>query len=206
VRDVGAARLFRRTGSSSRLPKTGRRRTISIAAGWIKASGRLVGWLDDPRWPAEVVIGVFVLVHGRELWKPVRDIVEAAGHETHAPSLIGYGERAQLAWPGLRLVDHVQDLVDLVVGKGLSDVVLVGHSYGGLVITGAADRIAERVRHLVYFDALAPRDGESALSISPAWRTDEILETARTQSGGVWVPYDSRAPASSSGRYSNPSA
>jgi hypothetical protein len=67
-----------------------------------------------------------------------------------------------------------------------------------MVITGAADRIAERVRHLVYVDALAPRDGESALSISPSWRRDEILETARTQGGGVWVPFrninDSPAP------------
>jgi pimeloyl-ACP methyl ester carboxylesterase len=67
--------------------------------------------------------------------------------------------------------------------------VLVGHSYGGMVITGAAEHLAERLRHLVYVDALAPRDGESALSISPAWRRDEILEEARTWGGGVWVPF-----------------
>jgi pimeloyl-ACP methyl ester carboxylesterase len=92
----------------------------------------------------------------------------------------------------------VQDLVDLVVGKGLADIVLVGHSYGGMVITGAAEQLAERIRHLVYVDALAPRDGESALSVSPAWRQAEILEAARTQGGGVWVPFrnvpDSPAP------------
>ncbi len=139
-----------------------------------------------------------MLVHGGELWQPVRVILEAAGHETHAPSLIGYGERAHLARPDLGLRDHVQDLVDLVVGEDLSNVVLVGHSYGGMVITGAAELLTEHLRHLVYVDALAPRDGESALSISPAWRRDEILEAARTRGGGVWVAFrnfnDSRAP------------
>src|SRR5919205_2460024 len=102
-------------------------------------------------------MGVFMLVHGGTLWQPVRALLEAAGHQTHARSLIGYGERAHLARPDLRLVDHVQDLVDFVVGKELADVVLVGHSYGGMVITGAAEQLAERLRHLVYVDALAPR-------------------------------------------------
>ena len=132
---------------------------------------------------------VLLLVHGGPLWQPVRDILEAAGHQTHAPSLIGYGERMHLARPDLRLVDHVQDLVDFIVGKELADIVLVGHSYGGMVITGAAEQLAERLRYLVYVDALAPRDGESALSISPVWRREEILEQARTWGGGVWVPF-----------------
>ena len=123
------------------------------------------------------------------MWKPVRDFLEAAGHDTYAPSLIAYGERAHLVRPDLRLLDHVQDLVDLVICRALSDVVLVGHGYGGMVITGAAERLAERVRHLVYVDALAPRDGESTLSISPAWRRDEILQAARTWGGGAWVPF-----------------
>src|SRR5918911_560691 len=128
-------------------------------------------------------------VRGWPRWQAAEEWLAAAGHQTHAPSLIGYGERAHLARPDLRLLDHVQDLVDLVIGKELSDVVLVGHSYGGMVITGAAEHLAERLRHLVYVDALAPRDGESALSISPAWRRDEILEEARTWGGGVWVPF-----------------
>jgi pimeloyl-ACP methyl ester carboxylesterase len=134
-------------------------------------------------------IGVFVLVHGGEVWRPVRTILEAAGHRTLSPSLIGYGERAHLARPDLRLADHVEDLVDLVVGEDRSDVVLVGHSYGGMVITGAAERLADRVRHLVYVDALAPRDGESALDHMPAWLRDETLNAARTTGGGVWVPF-----------------
>jgi pimeloyl-ACP methyl ester carboxylesterase len=129
-----------------------------------------------------------VLVHGGELWKPVCGILEAAGHETHAPSLIGYGERVHLVRPDLHLLDHVQDLVEFVVTEALSDVVLVGHSYGGMVITGAAEQLADRIRQLVYVDALEPRDGDSALSISPAWRRDEILEQARKWDG-VWVPF-----------------
>lgn len=82
------------------------------------------------------------------MWKPVCDILEAAGHKTHAPSVIGYGERAYLVRPDLHLLDHVQDLVEFVVAEALSDVVLVGHSYGGMVITGAAEQLAERIRHL----------------------------------------------------------
>jgi pimeloyl-ACP methyl ester carboxylesterase len=129
-----------------------------------------------------------VLVHGGELWKPICEILEAEGHSTYAPSLIGYGERTHLVRPDLHLVDHVQDLVELILAEALSDIVLVGHSYGGMVITGAAEQLADRIRHLVYVDALVPRDGDSALSISPAWRRDEILEEARKW-GGVWVPF-----------------
>jgi pimeloyl-ACP methyl ester carboxylesterase len=133
-------------------------------------------------------MGVFVLVHGGELWRPICEILEAAGHRTHAPSLIGYGERMNLVRPDLHLEDHVQDLVEFFDANALSDIVLVGHSYGGMVITGAAEQLADRIRHLVYVDALAPRDGDSALSISPAWRRDGILEEARRW-GGVWVPF-----------------
>jgi pimeloyl-ACP methyl ester carboxylesterase len=136
------------------------------------------------------LIGKFVLVHGGELWRPICDLLEAAGHKTYAPSLIGYGERMHLVRPDLHLDDHVQDLVELVNAEALSDVVLVGHSYGGMVLTGAAEQLADRIRHLVYVDALAPRDGDSALSISPAWRRDEILEEAGRWAG-VWVPFRS---------------
>jgi pimeloyl-ACP methyl ester carboxylesterase len=133
------------------------------------------------------------------LWQPVRGILEAAGYTTHAPSLMGYGERAHLARADLSLIDHVQDLVDFCVGNELSDVVLVGHSYGGMVVTGAAELLADRLRHLVYVDALAPCDGESALDISPAWRRDEILDAARTNGGGSWVPFRNMTNASAPG-------
>jgi len=98
------------------------------------------------------------------------------------------GERVHLVRPDLHLHDHVQDLVEFVVNEALSDVVLVGHSYGGMVITGAAEPLADRIRHLVYVDALAPRDGDSALSVSRSWRRHEILEAARRW-GGAWVPF-----------------
>jgi pimeloyl-ACP methyl ester carboxylesterase len=129
-------------------------------------------------------MGVFMLVHGGTLWQPVRALLEAAGHQTHAPLLIGYGERAHLARPDLRLVDHVQDLVDFVVGKELADVVLVGHSYGGMVLTGVAERLPERIAHLVFLDASVPRDGDSLSSMmGPEW-TELVLEFARTQGDG----------------------
>jgi pimeloyl-ACP methyl ester carboxylesterase len=139
-------------------------------------------------------MSVYVLVHGDRGWRPVAEILEAAGHVTYAPSLTGYGERIHLARPDLRLVDHVAEVVDLILEQDLSGVVLVGHSYGGMVITGAAERVAERLGHLVYVDALAPRDGESALDISPPARRAEILELAQTRGGGVWVPHRNAAP------------
>jgi pimeloyl-ACP methyl ester carboxylesterase len=144
-------------------------------------------------------IGVFVLVHGDRVWRPVQDILEAAGHSTYAPSLTGYGVRTHLARSDLGLRDHAAEVVDLVVGESLSDIVLVGHSYGGLVITVAAEQAAAQLRHLVYVDALAPRDGESALDITPAPRRDEVLELARTKGGGVWVPHRHPRPGSSPG-------
>jgi pimeloyl-ACP methyl ester carboxylesterase len=141
-----------------------------------------------------------VLVHGdRAGWRPVAEILEAAGHSAHAPALSGYGERAHLASADTRLSDHVAEVVDFILSRDLDDVVLAGHSYGGMVITGAAERVAARLRHLVYVDALAPRDGESALDISPAWRREEILELARTRGGGVWVPPRQPGPGAGPG-------
>ena len=145
-------------------------------------------------------MGVFVLVHGTTAgWRPVGDLLEAVGHKTYARSLMGYAERAHLARSDLRLLDHVDDLANLIVNEDLRDVVLVGHSYGGMVITGAAERVADRLRHLVYVDALAPRDGESALDITPPARREEILELARTRGGGVWVPHRNPGPHAAPG-------
>src|SRR5262245_42084540 len=84
----------------------------------------------------------------------------------HALVIFPGGERAHLMRSDLRLLDHAAAVVDLITGEDLSDVVLVGHSYGGLVITTAAELVAPRLRHLVYADALAPRNGESALVIT----------------------------------------
>ena len=109
-----------------------------------------------------------VLVHGAWggawIWRRVLGPLRAAGHEVHAVTLTGDGERAHLRHAGIKLRSHVDDVVALVQAEELSDIVLVGHSYGGMVITGAADRLldndARAVRQLVYIDAMVPLAGE----------------------------------------------
>jgi len=116
----------------------------------------------------------FVLVHGAWhggwCWRHVLRRLRAAGHEAHAPTLTGLGERAHLARPDTDLDTHIQDIIGLIEAEELHDVVLVGHSYAGMVITGVADRMPERMRRLVYFDAFIPVDGKSLVDYVPAER------------------------------------
>jgi len=109
-----------------------------------------------------------VLVHGAWggawIWRRVLGPLRAAGHEVHAVTLTGDGERAHLRRPDIGLKTHVADVVGLIEAEELSDIVLVGHSYGGMVITGAADALLARdrslLRRLVYVDAMVPLPGE----------------------------------------------
>jgi pimeloyl-ACP methyl ester carboxylesterase len=94
-------------------------------------------------------------------WKKVRPLLRAAGHEVFTPSCTGLGERAHLAHPLVGLETHIQDVLAVIDCEDLRNILLVGHSYGGMVATGVADRVPERVRHLAYLDAFVPGDGES---------------------------------------------
>jgi pimeloyl-ACP methyl ester carboxylesterase len=109
----------------------------------------------------------FVLVHGAWhggwKWRFVAPILRRAGHEVFTPTLTGLGERAHLARPGIDLDLHVQDVVAVLEMEDLRDVVLLGHSYGGMVITGVAERAPERIRRLVYLDAFVPENGKCLL-------------------------------------------
>jgi pimeloyl-ACP methyl ester carboxylesterase len=113
-------------------------------------------------------MATFVLVHGAwggaHGWRKVRLLLHQAGHQVFTPSLTGIGERSHLASPQVTLFTHVQDVVNTVFYEDLTDIVLVGHSYGGVVVTGCVDYIGERVKHLVYLDAYVPSDGQ-ALSV-----------------------------------------
>jgi pimeloyl-ACP methyl ester carboxylesterase len=121
-------------------------------------------------------MATFVLVHGGWhggwCWKKVTPVLRSTGHEVFAPTLTGLGERSHLAHSGVNLSTHVQDVVNLVWYEDLTDVILVGHSYGGIVITGVADRVPERLAHLVYLDAFVPRDGEAAVDLTPIGKHD----------------------------------
>ena len=109
-----------------------------------------------------------VLVHGAWggawIWRRVLGPLRAAGHAVHAVTLTGDGERAHLRQPGIRLATHIADVVGLVLAEELSGVVLVGHSYGGMVVTGAADQLLDTdpqaVRQIIYIDAIVPLPGE----------------------------------------------
>ncbi len=94
-------------------------------------------------------------------WKKLRPLLRAAGHEVFTPSYTGLGERAHLAHPLVDLETHVQDMLGVIEAEDLTDIILVGHSYGGMVATGVADRVPGRLRHLVYLDAFVPADGQS---------------------------------------------
>ncbi len=111
---------------------------------------------------------LFVLVHGTGhggwCWKFVRDILQEQGHRVFTPTLTGCGERSHLLRPEIGLDTHISDVANVLEWEELEDVVLVGHSYGGMVISGVADRARERLRHLVYLDAVIPRDGDSLLT------------------------------------------
>jgi pimeloyl-ACP methyl ester carboxylesterase len=109
-------------------------------------------------------VATFVLVHGMWAggwyWQKVRPLLRAAGHEVFSPTLTGLGERVHLARPEVDLDTHIDDVVNVMRYEDLRDVVLVGHSYAGMVIGGVADRAPERLARLVYLDAFVPEDGD----------------------------------------------
>ncbi len=113
----------------------------------------------------------FVLVHGAWhggwCWKRVRRILQDQGYEVFTPTLTGVADRSHLASSHVSLQTHIQDVVNLIQWEGLSEVVLCGHSYGGAVISGVADRIPDRIRSLVYLDAFILEDGENVVQHAP---------------------------------------
>lgn len=109
----------------------------------------------------------YVLVHGAWhggwCWRYVKDGLEAAGHRVFSPSLTGLGDRVHLRNPDVNLTTHVTDIVNLFEFEDLSDVVLVGHSYAGHVVSWVADKVKDRIKHVVYLDAVLPTDGKAFL-------------------------------------------
>ena len=98
-------------------------------------------------------------------WKHVDQLLTADGHKIYRPTLTGQGERSHLASTNIDLDTHIQDIVNVILWEDLHDVVLVGHSYGGMVITGVADRVPGRIKQMVYLDALLPENGENVDAI-----------------------------------------
>ncbi|MBR0754707.1 alpha/beta hydrolase [Bradyrhizobium jicamae] len=112
----------------------------------------------------------FLVCHGAWsagwAWKKIHPLMQAAGHRLVTPSYTGLGERSHLAHPAIDLEAHIQDMLNVIKYEDLRDIVLIGHSYGGMVATGVADRIRDRVTQLIYLDAFVPRDGQSLFDLN----------------------------------------
>jgi pimeloyl-ACP methyl ester carboxylesterase len=134
----------------------------------------------------------FVVAHGAWssawAWKKMRPLMRAAGHELWTPTYTGLGERAHLAHADVSLDTHIQDVIAMLEMEDLRDVILVGHSYGGMVATGVADRARARIRHLVYLDAFAPKDGQSVFDLLPPDIVAKMQVGAAASASGFGIP------------------
>lgn len=134
----------------------------------------------------------FVLVHGMGCggwcWRDVSALLRENGHLVFTPTLTGLGERSHLTNADVNLDTHIADVENLIRWEQLSDVILVGHSYGGAVVTGTADRVASQIRRLVYLDAFILRDGESVISLQPPDRAKLYETLARQSEDGFTIP------------------
>ena len=136
----------------------------------------------------------YVIVHGAWgggwAFKPLEAALSARGHEVHRPTMTGSGDRVHLARPDIDLSTHIEDIVNTIRFEDLWDVVLVAHSYGGMVASGVAHRIPERLRCLVYVDAFLPEDGESLLTSSRGQRGEAFRKqlVASAKDGLIAAP------------------
>jgi pimeloyl-ACP methyl ester carboxylesterase len=137
-------------------------------------------------------MSVYVLVHGAWggswCWKRIRRVLQSRGHEVFTPTLTGVGERSHLLSRDTNLDTHIADVVNLIRWEELSEVVLCGHSYGGCVVTGVADRMADRIRALVYVDAFVPGNGQSLHDTLPVEQKDAQVRGAVETGDGWKVP------------------
>lgn len=146
------------------------RRTMLAGVGVAAASGAAPSQAQSaPR--------TFVLVHGAWhggwCWRRVADRLERLGHKVYAPSLTGLGDRAHLITNRVNVSTHITDIVNIIRFEDLSDIVLVGHSYAGFVISGVAEREFPKIRSIVFLDAYVPQNGQSIYSMS----SEKLRET-----------------------------
>ena len=140
-------------------------------------------------------MATFVLVHGA--WSGgwcygrVADMLRAEGHRVFTPTLTGQGERSHLLTGAVNLSTHIADVAGVFANEELDGAVLAGHSYGGMVITGVADRMSEKIAALVYLDAFLPEDGQSLFDLNVPANTQRFIANAG-DIGGLAVP---RPPA-----------
>jgi pimeloyl-ACP methyl ester carboxylesterase len=134
--------------------------------------------------------GTFVVAHGAWTggwsWQRVVDRLQAKGHRVFVPTLTGLGERSHLAGPDVNLDTHIADIVNEITWKDLQDIVLVGHSYGGIVATGVAERVPDRIASFVFLEALVLADGQSFADLAPGWELEGVLTDVPPSSPGEY--------------------
>jgi pimeloyl-ACP methyl ester carboxylesterase len=132
-------------------------------------------------------VATIVLAHGAWsaawAWKKMRPLMAKSGHTFFAPTYTGLGERSHLANPAIDLNTHVEDVLGVLTFEDLHDVVLLGHSYGGMVATGVADRARARIAQLIYLDAFVPQDGQSLFDLVPADQRERQRASAAGSDG-----------------------
>ena len=171
---------------------------ILIICATLFLSSMVANTVAQSKTPEKPTKPTIVIVHGAWggswAWAKVETLLRDKGFNVHRVQLTGLGERVHLARPDIGLSTHIDDVVNTILYEDLHDVILMGHSYGGMVITGAADRIPDRIHRLVYVDALLPSDGESVTSIFAA-RGDFLKQmTKGDYIVPVWVKPDQPPP------------
>lgn len=135
-------------------------------------------------------MATIVLVHGGTsggwAWKPIAAKLRGEGHDVYTPTLTGLGERVHLLTREIDLDTQITDIVNVLFFEDLHDVVLAGHSVAGMIITGVADQVPERISRLIYIDAFLPNNGESLMDLlEPEWK--EVTEHAVQTQGDGWL-------------------
>jgi pimeloyl-ACP methyl ester carboxylesterase len=159
-----------------------------VAASTVLAADRAEAQTQSVRSPGKT----FVLVHGAYgggwIWRDVAEGLRRQGHRVWTPTQTGLGERSHLLSRQITVDTHIGDVANVLETDEIRDAILVGHSYGGMAVTGVADRMADRIRHVVYLDALVPEDGDTAFKILPPGTEEARRKAAREQGGGVALP------------------
>ncbi len=142
-----------------------------------------------------------VLAHGAWsaawAWKKMRPLFRAAGHDFFSPTYTGLGERAHLARPEIDLETHIQDVLAVLEFENLTDVTVLGHSYGGMVATGVADKARERIARVIYIDAFAPNDGQSLFDLVGP-KAEANMRAGAVKDGDGWrLPINPMPPDTS---------
>jgi pimeloyl-ACP methyl ester carboxylesterase len=131
-----------------------------ILAGTLIAGARPAEAQPKPRYTFVLIHGAW---HGGWCWRDVSRTLQDAGHTVFRPTLTGLGERSHLRSADVNVDTHILDIVNLITWEELDRVILVGHSYGGVIVSGVCDRMKSRVAHAIFLDAIVPKDGETVL-------------------------------------------